>query len=394
MTMSVTGIRQLNIARLFHALRLQPGSSQRELIEVTGIDQATVSVIVNQLEGLGILERSTRPSGGRVGRPESELRISREAGVLAGVSLEPDSIDLVVTSLDGEELRRSHLGGSRDVSQALDIVLGALHRCVTELGFPLERVHGLGIGVPAIIAGDGTVMLAPNLGWRQVGLLERLEALTDIPVYLDNDSNAAALAEKMFGRSRDARDFLYLNGHSGVGGGLYLGGDLYRGSRGFAGEVGHLKLVPDGRACGCGGCGCLETYVSGQAILTRLAEQGLVFPDLSAATAAGSRGDRIVERELREAAEHLGLAIANLVNLFDPAVVVLGGTLAILLEHRADIVEDRLRHVLPGFEVEVLASSLGEVAVPLGGVALALEGLFRLMTGPGERFRFDGEISP
>ena len=395
MPLSVTDIRQLNIARLFHALRQKPGSSQRELVEATGIDQATVSVIVNQLEGLGVLERSTRPNQGRVGRPESALRISRRAGVLAGVSLEPDSIDLVVTALDGEELTRARLAGSRDVSRALEIVLDAVERSVTDLGFPLDRVHGLGIGVPAITAEDGTVLLAPNLGWRNVGVLRRLAALTDIPTYIDNDSNAATMAEKLFGQRREARDFLSLSGHSGVGGGLFLDGELYRGSRGFAGEVGHLKVVQGGRACGCGGHGCLETYVSGLAILRQLEERGSPVADLGAVSAGAAEGDAVVLEVLHEAAEHLGLVLANLVNLLDPELVVFSGSLVILLDHCCEVLHEQLeRHALPGFDVELLASPLGEVAVPLGGVALALEGMFRLMTGTGDRFRVVKGIVP
>lgn len=369
-------IRRLNSARIFHALREHPGSSQRGLAELTGLDAATISSIVTRLEVEGILQRAAPRRSGQAGRPESLLAIAQDAGLLIGAGLEPDGISLIAASLDGARRMRLDLPGTADPAEAV----AALQHGVTELlircAMPLSRLRGIGIGIPGLLDARGHLVLAPNLGWRDLPMTAMLRAAFSAPVQIDNDAKAAALAERIFGSVRGVADFVFIYGNAGIGGGLYLGGRLYRGCDGLAGELGHMKLVPGGRLCGCGGRGCLEAYVSETAIAARLRESGRDLPDAALVAAAAEAGDAVVLGVLEEAGGHLGAALANLVNLVNPRAVVLGGNLATLATYlvpaaRRVLAANGLPVMLE--DAEMLVSPLGAEAVPMGGVALALE---------------------
>ena len=378
--LNTTLIRQLNMARLFHALRLHPHSSQRELARTTGLDRATVSAVVTELEAKGLVRRTVKENR-RPGRPEVSLSISVEAGFLLGARLEPNGIRLIATTLTGEPLASLQVPGSLDAEAAVDGLVRGVYDLLEKAGIEAERVHGLGVGVPALMSEGGRLAYAPNLNWRNVWLRDLISGRLPFPVYFDNDTKAAALAEKLFGCCRDVRDFLYVAGHSGVGGGLYLGGTLYRGRNGFAGEVGHLKVRRGGRLCSCGARGCLEAYISERAILERLAEQGVTLPDLTTVAAAAESGDERVTQVLRETGELLGEAAADLVNLFNPELIVLGGNFTLVADHTLAALERTLERdalAAPLAASRVMVSPLGTEAVPMGGVALALEGFLSL----------------
>jgi len=379
--MNTALIRQVNLARVFHALREHPDSSQRELAAVTGLDKATVSAVVAQLEAQGLIIRTPRHGNGRVGRPEVPLRLSPQAGLFVGVRLEPATIRLIATELDGSIIERLQVEGSRDVGDAILRLHQAVEELLGRCRRTMAEVRGIGVGVPGLMDKGGNLVLAPNLGWRDEPILQFLRERFSAPVYVDNDTKAAALAEKLFGLARDADDFLVIAGHSGIGGALFLNGALYRGASGVAGEVGHLEVVAGGRRCGCGKQGCLEAYTSENAILTRLAEAGRALPDLAAVAAAAAQGDMVVRRVIDETGDYLGIAIANLINTLNPALVILGGNLAWVAQYLIPRIEQVMARVVleaPRASVRLVISPLGIEQVPMGGVALALDGFVSL----------------
>lgn len=217
-------------------------------------------------------------------------------------------------------------------------------------------------------------------------MLAKLKKAFTFPVYADNDTKAAALAEKLFGACRNVTDFIYITGHSGVGGALFLGDRLYRGAGGFAGEIGHMKVVRDGRLCSCGARGCLEAYLSERSILSRLEEAGLDLEDVWAVAERAQSGDKGVLSILTETGRYLGFAVADLINLVNPSLVVLGGNLAIV----APFVLPAMQEVIAGNALEaprsetgIIVSPLGAESVPMGGITLALEGFLSLPGWPG-----------
>lgn len=379
--MNAALIRQLNTARIFHALREHPGSSQRELADLTGIDKATISAVITQLDAQSLIDRAPRDNQGRAGRPEVALRISPHAGLFIGVMLEPVTLRTIATTLDGRIVTSLQVESSRDVVQVLTRLKSAAETLVQQAGSSMAQVRGIGVGVPGLMDRHGELTFAPNLGWENIAIRKVLEGIFSAPIYVDNDTKAASLAEKLFGSCRDQNDFIFITGHSGVGGGLYLGGNLYRGANGYAGEVGHMTLVPDGLPCGCGKRGCLEAYASIPSILARLEERGVVLNDVWEIAAQASLAQPDVLAVLAEAGRYLGYAVANLLNVINPRLVVLGGSLAVIAPYTLPAIREMLAaNALNATRetADILISPLGAESVPMGGIALAMEGFLSL----------------
>lgn len=377
-------IREVNVSRLFHALRRYPGSSQRELSALTGLDRATVNIVVRNLDARGLLRRTKKTvltTGGarRAGRPESVIDLSADAGILLGARLEPGGVSLLATNLAGEVLGARESRRPVQAAAAASVLGEEITAFTAQL--PPTRILGLGLGVPALMSA-GYLVFGPNLGWYDVDLGQQLEGLFPFPVYIDNDTKVAALAEHLFGVCQESRTFVYLAGHSGVGGGLFLGGTLYRGPQGYAGEVGHMKLVPGGRACACGGRGCLEAYLSERAILADLEAHGLHAETLPEVVAQlGQAHSDPWVRVLAPLMDILALGCANLVCLLNPEQVVVGGTLSVLAAaFEAQIRQAMTENLLPPLRDSycLVFSPFADKAVPMGGVALALEGFLAL----------------
>ncbi|WP_298284234.1 ROK family transcriptional regulator [Acidocella sp.] len=370
-------IRKINAARVFHGIRKAPGISPQGLSKATGIDLATISIILASLEQDGLVERTQGQRTGRSGRPNSLLSINEKTGVLAGVAVDVDESEAVLCSFAGTRLASLRFAGGTDQARVIAAIKAALATLLKQAGYPRKALAGVGVGVPGLVGLNGRLALAPNLDWHDVDFGGALSAALAVPVQLENDIKAAAAAEHLFGQGAPDADFIYLSGRSGVGGGLYLGGAVYRGPLGMAGEVGHMKLVPNGRPCACGGFGCFETYVSERAIFdSLLREAKLVFPDIAAVREAALRGEAPVCAVLAECGRHLGLGLANLANIFAPSRIVLGGAMgelsAFLLPAARPVFEaNALREIRCAIAISV--SSLGAFAVPMGGIAIALQ---------------------
>jgi predicted NBD/HSP70 family sugar kinase len=383
-------IRRLNVARVFHTLRVGGPASQTELVRTTGLDAATVSAVARHLRDEGLVTMARQPSRGRAGRPPTKLAIDASVGVLVGARLEPGTVRVLVTTLLGESRATWQGTAGPAVDDALETLAGGVEAALAEADVTWDQVRAVGVGVPALMSLSGRVAYGPNLGWRDVPLQARLQERWSVPVAVDNDTSAAALAETLFGAARDARDFVVIAGHSGIGGALYLGGRLYRGSGGFAGEIGHVRVVDGGRRCGCGGHGCLEAYLAEAALAGQLAERGRVLPTYAAIGAAAAGGDTVVLEVLDEVGALLGRAIADLVDVLDPEMVVLAGALSHVVPWLLPTVERALASEALGAyrsRCRIIASSFGPEAVTMGGVGLAMEAALSL---PGWLLGQDG----
>jgi predicted NBD/HSP70 family sugar kinase len=372
-------IRKINTARVFHALREHPGSSQRSLGVLTGLDASTISSVIAGLEAERIVRRLGGRRSGLAGRPEALLQIDPDGGVLVGVAIEAGCIRLVACGLDGARRAALQVPTGSTVEAALGNLQHGVETLLAEMGLGWGQVRGIGVGQHGLVDQTGHLVLAPRLGWRDVPMGAKLRALFPVPVHIENDTKAVALAEHLFGACRGVDDFVVVHGGSGIGGALYLQGALYRGV-GLAGEVGHMKIVAHGQLCGCGGRGCLEAYISEPAIRARLADRGRRLAS-TAAVARAAPGDTVIQEVLHEAGGMLGLALANLANLLNPRRIVLAGSLAglsagLLPAARAALADNALMGI--GDQIEIIVSELGEDAVELGGVGLAMDGFLPL----------------
>jgi glucokinase len=241
------------------------------------------------------------------------------------------------------------------------------------------KVKAVGVGAPGPLdPRKGVVLNPPNLPicWHGLPLKDELEKRLEAPVALENDCNLGALGESVFGNGKGRASVLYITVSTGIGAGLVIEGDIFGGARGFAGELGHVK-VADGPLCGCGRNGCLEALASGSAIARRAIERGWTVTDgtvtSKAVAEAASQGEAIPKSVLSEAAAHLGDALVSFVYAFDPSVVLLGGGVSqsdLFLE----LVRESARRepTMPAFEgFEILRAGLGERSVVHGAHELA-----------------------
>lgn len=369
-------IRRINATRVFHAIRRAPGISPHDLSKTTGIDLATISIILSSLEQGRLIIRTLRPRTGKSGRPNSVLSINESAGVLAGVSVDIDKIQVVLCGYAGTILAQTTRPSSLDVGDVVEAVMATILSLLEQVGSTLDKLTGIGVGIAGLVGLDGHLALAPAFDWHDIDFGGILSSRLGVPVHLENDIKAAATAESLFGAKTIEQDFIYVSGRSGIGGSFYLNGGVYRGPHGMAGEVGHMKLVPDGRACTCGGRGCFETYVSEKAIFESLRVAGLQYSDLVALHAAALDKVPQVLAALKDAGQYLGLGLANLANIFAPSSIVLGGIFAVLADFllpaaRESFAANTLKEIHR--DVTLNISALGDAATPMGGVAIALQ---------------------
>ncbi len=286
---------------------------------------------------------------------------------------------------------------STKADRSADEVIGRIARCVREAvdecDLDLKQIQAIGIGAPGAVDSDsGRVIFAPNLGWNDVPLKKELEKQIDVPVWLENDCNVCTLGVYEVELKAKPRELIGIFLGTGIGGGLILEGKLYSGFNRTAGEIGHMVLEIGGPKCGCGNKGCFEALASRTAIFRRIKEavkEGqktllteMLGPDLEDLRSgdlrkAIKRGDKFVEHVIEEAAEYTGIAVANLINLFNPEVVVIGGGLMEQLEDEmlAIIIETAMDYAMPGTTkgIEVMATQLGDDAGITGAAVLALK---------------------
>jgi glucokinase len=279
--------------------------------------------------------------------------------------------------------------------RGFDAVVARIARCVRdvvdEADLSLKNIRAIGIGAPgAVDPVSGEVIFAPNLRWKDAPLKKELERALDLPVFVENDCNICTLGVHEVELKGKPRDLIGIFLGTGIGGGLILDGKLYSGFNKTAGELGHMVIQVGGPKCGCGNNGCFEALASrtaifreiqkavkegGKTVLTEMLGSDLAELKSGDLRKALRKGDKLVEKVVEDAAEYTGIAIANLINIFNPEVVVVGGGVIDALEDEmmSIIVETALDYAMPGTTkgIEIVASKLGDLAGITGGAVLA-----------------------
>lgn len=321
---STERLRRQNTSLVLRTLRQLGPATRAELAKRTGLAKATVGVIVASLEAGGAVVEETARTGSR-GRPGTPVALRGDRYVGLGLELNVDYVTAVVLDLAGE-VRFSE---SRPVAEAPDEeALLDLARLATEGVWAGHQVLvGATLAVPGLVRGDDrTVAWAPNLGVTGDGLAARLEETLGCPVQVVNDANCAAYAEAHHGAATDVRHALYLTGTVGIGAGIVDRGELVRGAAGFAGEVGHMPIGGSAARCGCGRRGCWEASIGLYAVLAEVGMEELDSPlRTGEVLAARAADDPRVRTVLERVGADVGLGLAMLASVLDPAVVVLGG---------------------------------------------------------------------
>ena len=320
-------IRDLNRAAILSLIGQRGAIAHVEIAQELALSPATVTVLTRDLMQEGVVrEVAAAPSRG--GRPAVLLGLVGDAAHALGVKIAADRLAVVRVKLDGEPLsfaERPFNAAAPDALERLGDELATIVSAGDGLG---PRLLGVGLGVPGIVdtPGGGTVE-SPVLGWRALPLGARLQQQLQLPVLVDNDVNTLAVAERLYGRGRTVEDFITVTIGRGVGLGIVIGGELYRGSRGGAGEFGHVRMVEGGPRCHCGKHGCLEALASDEALVRDARDAGILEPaaGIGALRALADNGDEAALALYERAGTVLGRAVAGLTNVLSPGLLLVSG---------------------------------------------------------------------
>ncbi|MFC6285482.1 ROK family protein [Nocardioides sp. GCM10027113] len=373
---STSSLRAANQRRVVEVLQRSEDRrpvSQADIARATRLAPATVSNIVRELSGAGMVE--TTVVGGRRG---TMVRIAREAGYVAGIDFGHRHLRVAVGDLSGEihAVEREPIAPDHPHEDGLALAGEMLDRLAAQVGTERSAIAHVGLGLPTPLDRDGLVMSAAILpGWVGVDAHREAERVLGRPTTIENDANLGALAEHRWGAGRGHATMAYVKVSSGVGAGLVIDGQIFRGAFGTAGELGHLTIDEQGPFCRCGSRGCLEAYASVGMAQEALADQmpGAGVDDLVAAARQGAMGPL---RVFEDAGLRLGWGLAMLANLLNPSCVVVGGDMSRAGDLLLDPVRVGLRrHALASVSAatEVRLASLGDRASVIGAVMLALD---------------------
>ena len=373
---SQSSLHRANLERVVRAVRAAGSLTQADIARTTGLSAATVSNIVRELKELGTVEVRTTSAGGRRARSVS---LSSDAGIVVGVDFGHSHLRVAVGNLAhqvlAEEAEPFDVDASAD--QGFDRAEKLVGRLLAMAGVDRAKIIGVGLGVPGPIdvasGALGSTAILP--GWRGTNPRQELEDRIGVRVHVDNDANLGALGELVWGSGRGSRDLAYIKVASGVGAGLVINGQIYRGPGGTAGEIGHITLDESGPVCRCGNRGCLETFTAARHVLPLLHASHGTDLTMHRVVQLAREGDPGCRRVIADIGRHIGTGVAQLCNLLNPSRIVLGGDLAEAGEIALGPIRDSVgRYAIPSAakQLTLVAGALGGRAEVLGALALVL----------------------
>jgi glucokinase-like ROK family protein len=388
----VPNVKNINKHTILDLIRFTPGGISRvEIAHLLDLSRAAVTAIVNDLLATGIIREAERRTV-RNGRPPVVLEVNPARGYVIGIDFGATHLNLLLADISARILEEIEI--DIDIQDGPEKCLAEANSCVRELltrtHLELKDILTIGIGVPGPIVSEAGMVVAPPImpGWDGYPIRDTLQKLWGCPVSVNNDAELGVLGEWAAGAGRGERNLVYIKVGTGIGAGLLMDGQIYRGATGSAGEIGHLTIDENGPVCACGNQGCLEAVAGGRAIALQArqaVQQGqrtqlasfLPVDNITArdVAAAARRGDLLSQQILSTAGLHIGLAIAGLVNMFNPGMVIIGGGVAqtgdLLLEPMRQTVQ---RRSLPAAArvVRITTAILGRRSSSMGAVIQAL----------------------
>ncbi|MGI2294602.1 ROK family protein [Paenibacillus sp. GXUN7292] len=370
-------IKKINTSIVLESVLTHAPLSRAQISTLTGLNKATVSNLVQDLiDNHLVLEVGIGESSG--GRKPVILHFNKNAGYAIGIDLGVNYIHGILTDLEGNVLidrqQKLKLRDRDHIFHELSAFIEGLIKQVPESPYGLI---GIGVGVPGIVDDNGIILLAPNLKWHQIELRKKLEERFALPVTIDNEANAGALGELKYGAGRDIANQVYVSVGIGIGTGLILNKELYTGASGFSGELGHMSIEYNGKLCSCGNQGCWELYASEQALLEQAAPLG--YESLEDLLAATENNDEQVISLIKDAGAYLGAGIANIVNIFNPDLVIIGNRMVRAQKWLQEAVEESVaKRALPLHreKLKVQFAELQEQSAVRGAAYAAINNFF------------------
>ena len=373
---------------LLAAIRKSSPIARIDLAEATGISRATVTTVTAELLRAGLISEVEDESDklGR-GRPRVDLKIDGTAHFIAGVKIANRSLSLVLIDFEGRQLAETDFPMGQSIFEPEGLtstLIEGLTALTDRVGMVIADLSGVGIGISGIVdVYHGLVHWSPTLSKRNVRLQAAIEGVLGVPIFLDNDANLVAMAEKQFGVGRTARDFIVVTVDSGVGMGIVINNEIYRGTRGCGAEFGHIKVQLDGALCRCGQRGCLEAYVADYALLREahlLNDSADISADLQIEQLLkrAQDGDALASNIVSRAGRMFAMGLANIVNIFDPEVIILAGERMQFDHLYADEVLNSIKSLIVQVDQsppEVMVHKWDDLMWAKGAAAYALEGV-------------------
>jgi len=392
-------VRETNISSVLRLIYNEAPISRAQLAGRTGLNKSTISSLVEDLLDQKLVHEAGVNSTG-TGRPATLLEINPKAGCIVGVELGVDFVAVVLTDFLGQILWRKQISADpaasmeKTLDQTLALAEEAKH-ISHDMKLPL---FGLGLATPGTVnLNEGVLIFAPNLCWRDVPFRKIFSEATDLKVFVENDANAAAIAEHLFGTARQLKDFIFVFAGVGLGGGLFLNGELYRGKNGYAGEIGHSPIMAEAvqNPCHCGNRGCWETYANQYSILRRVharleVKRSSVIPamlveenaplSIALIKKAADAGDSEAINSFAEAGTAMGQGFAVMVNFFNPEKIILGGPLSLAGDYLLPSIRKTVSlRSLPEInqQVDIGLSVFGPDASLIGAAAIVVDDILR-----------------
>ncbi|HUQ02942.1 MAG TPA: ROK family transcriptional regulator [Kofleriaceae bacterium] len=381
-TADAAGMRTQNSTLVLRLIWRERQISRADIARHTGLSPSTVSAIVAELERAGLV-REIGAGASRGGRRPVLVGFRDDAFVLVGVELGATHVSAVLTDLRGNmrAFRDMHVAVRDDPKGAMAMARALIDECLASERVSKKRVVGIGVAVPSPVHPERPGKLSSLImpAWRDYDVQETLASAFGVPVFVDNDANLGALSERFWGAGAGGEDLAFIKVATGIGSGHIINGALYRGSGGTAGEIGHIAIDPNGPPCVCGSRGCLATLIGAEALLTRArARWGKKKknPTVTDIVVGARSGDPVARELVEEVGRSLGVVVAGLLNLLNPAIVVLGGEITSV----GDVLLDPLRASIRAralstsvAETQIVASRLGARSIAVGAATMVLD---------------------
>jgi predicted NBD/HSP70 family sugar kinase len=383
-------MRELNRLLVLNCVREDGPLARVQIAARTGLSRTTVSSIVDALLKDGLVREgnllNAAPAGGR---RAILVHFHADAGFILGVDVGRSHFTVIATNLAASVVA-SHSGpfdAKLGPGVCLALLTAELRSFAERNRIPWDRIVGIGVGIPGPLDVRRRMLVAPPRmpGWDRIDIRAILSRDLEVPVFLDNDANMGALGESRFGAGRGVDQLTYVKVGTGIGCGLVINSSVYRGSCGSAGELGHVSIDADGPPCECGNRGCLEAVAGALAIVQRATspdgDSSVALADVSDVVCAARNGHVASRAALEAAGNAIGVALAGLVNLVNPAVIIIAGGVA----HAGDLLLEPIRSAIAtrglaiaSSQTRVVIAELGDNAIALGAVATVIEAAFTL----------------
>ncbi|SFJ91578.1 ROK family protein (putative glucokinase) [Thermoflavimicrobium dichotomicum] len=378
-------VKKINKSIVLETIKQKHPISRAQISELTGLNKGTVSSIVQELiEEEFVSEIGPgRSSGGR--RPVM-LLYNQKAGFAIGIDLNVNYLLTVLTDLQGNiVLEQKTYLNDRSLSSVAKQIIQSIRLIMDQVPKSRHGIVGVGIGIPGLCSEDGTILFAPNLGWREVDLKQALSSECSLPIFVLNEAHAGAIGEHLLGAGKGVSDLIYLSVGIGIGSGIIFNNTLYKGNSGLAGEIGHCIIVPNGKLCRCGNRGCWEVYASEIALLEYAKAHSLLLSlpeekwNIETLIDLASQGHQEAIELFHEIGQYLGIGLCNIMHVFNPELIIIGNRFAQAEKWITSPIHQAIENNSLAFhrkKVRIRFANLGIHSSAIGAASLAITHFF------------------